>query len=275
MTLRPERVLLLGAGGPLGQTLARGLARGGAEVTATGRHLNPDALDVSDWRKVSDFIQGLAPTTVIYLVNGSVDTDFRTEAGKAIGNLKNALIAASGASVRRFLFTSSAAIYGDQGELPFHEQDPKLGTSNYALLKSALEEIVEEHSRTTHMATASLRIFNVYGSGFNTSLINKLMDPETTPDLAVSESYVRDYVHSEDVVSAIASFIKSDIAGHSVFNIGTGHATSNALLAQLFADRSFRPATFDGRSRSVADAENAKRTFGFLAKMSIEEFMNI
>lgn len=274
MILLPESVLILGAGGPLGVAIARGLSREGAAVTATGRSSGPETLDVSEWHKVSERISNLSPTTVIYLVNATLGRDFRTSADNAVANLRNVLNATSLAPVRRFVFASSAAVYGDHGASPFREGDPRSGTTNYALLKSELERVVEEHSNSASMKTAALRIFNVFGPGFKTSLINKLLNPAITPELAVSENYVRDYVYSEDVVAAIISFIEFDIVGHSIFNIGSGRAMSNARLAQLFSEKSFHATSYKGHSWSVSDIKKASTELNFVPKMSVEDYVD-
>jgi UDP-glucose 4-epimerase len=274
MNLIPEKVLLLGAGGPLGQALAKGLSQEGARVVATGRSLDPGSLDVSHWKETSERILGLSPATLLYLVNDKSLDEYGASAGKAAGNLRNILTAATQARVRRFVFASTAAIYGDQGEIPFKENDPRSGTSRYALLKIALESIIEDHAEKTGMATTTLRIFNVFGPGFSSSLINKLADPSVIPDLGISENFVRDYVHSNDVVAAVVGLLKSYEVGYTVFNVGSGRAISNTRLARIFEYASFFKSDYNGHSWSVADITLAQERLNFIPKISLEEFVN-
>lgn len=171
-----------------------------------------------------------------------------------VGGLAAMLAAIDGTGVRRFVFSSSAAVYGSPEEPFVTELSPTVPINPYGRTKLVGEWMLEDAVRAQSFSAASLRYFNVAGAGWP-----DLGDPETlnlvtivldrierglapmvygddfeTPD----GSGVRDYVHVLDLADAhIAALDRlGEDSGHRVFNVGTGVGTSVFELLQTVAE---------------------------------------
>ena len=148
------------------------------------------------------------------------------------------------ANVRRFVFASSASIYGDQQALPLSENLPPRPLSPYAASKLAGEGLCQAYAYAYQLETVALRAFNVYGprqdpgspySGVITIFLEHIQRG-VPPTIYGDGAQTRDFVHVRDVAQAYVAASQSAGGSGAVYNIGTGRETSlNALLA-LFCD---------------------------------------
>lgn len=135
-------------------------------------------------------------------------------------------------NVKRFVFSSSASVYGDQDILPLEENMLPNPMSPYALHKLIGEHYCTLYNELYGIETASLRYFNVYGprqniEGDYSLLIPKFIDKALNGEMLVingTGENTRDYVYVSDVVDAN---IKAALSNNKkifgeVFNIGTG-----------------------------------------------------
>lgn len=159
-----------------------------------------------------------------------------------VGGLAGLLMAADRAGVRRFVFSSSAAVYGAvEGRVD--EDHPTAPVSPYGATKLAGEQLVAAAASADGIAAASLRYFNVGGAATPEladteaqNLIPLVFDaleagrpPEIFGDdySTVDGTGVRDYVHVDDVARAHLDVLDVlDRPGHRVYNVGTGEGTS-------------------------------------------------
>jgi nucleoside-diphosphate-sugar epimerase len=159
-----------------------------------------------------------------------------------IKGTKLLLNAAEKKNVKRFVFASSAAIYGADPRLPKLETMDGVPISPYGNSKSIGEMAVIGSHERTKLKGVALRYFNVYGprqnpnsdySGVITKFISKMLRDER-PTIYGDGEQTRDFVFVEDVVQANLLALKKKDALGQVFNIGTGHQTTlNELVAVL------------------------------------------
>lgn len=202
--------------------------------------------------------------------------------------------------VNRFVFSSSATVYGDN-EVPFVESMPLLSTTNpYGETKVISERILTDFAKVNPACSiALLRYFNPVGA-HESGLIGE--DPSGVPnnlmpyitqvakgkqtklrifgdDYATNDGTgVRDYVHVCDLAQGhVAAFNKS-IPGIHVYNLGTGRGTSVLQLVEAFeqANRIKLPYEIVERragdiAECYADVSKAKRDLGWTAKLGLEE----
>jgi UDP-glucose 4-epimerase len=125
------------------------------------------------------------------------------------GGTLNLLEAARRADVRRFLFASSAAVYGDHIELPLQENIPPRPLSPYAASKVAGEALCQTYQAAYNLPTVVLRFFNVYGprqdpdspySGVISIFVGR-MRRGLPPVIYGNGSQTRDFVFVSDVVA--------------------------------------------------------------------------
>jgi UDP-glucose 4-epimerase len=205
-----------------------------------------------------------------------------------------------GAGIRRVVFSSTAATYGEAQRIPITEQDAQWPTNPYGWSKLFLERLLSSYDRAYGMKFVSLRYFNAAGA---TSRCGEDHDPEThlipnmlkaasgeTADIAVFGSDyptpdgtpIRDYVHVIDLADAhIRALEHLRNGGSSDFlNLGTGHGysvlevieaarkiTGRPIRARLEARRAGDPAAL------VADAAKANEVLGWAPASNLESII--
>jgi UDP-glucose 4-epimerase len=143
----------------------------------------------------------------------------------------------------RFVFSSSAATYGEPIMNPIHEVDPKEPVSPYGESKLMIDMILESYHRAYDFNYVSFRYFNACGADSNarhgqepgaTHLIAKLLEATRDDEQfriygdnypTVDGTCVRDYVHVADIARAHALALHHDIPA-GVYNLGSNEGTS-------------------------------------------------
>jgi UDP-glucose 4-epimerase len=144
-------------------------------------------------------------------------------------------------NVKRFVFASSAAIYGLAPYNCLSEDSLCIPSSPYGASKLSIENYLHAYSTTYGLESVILRYFNVFGprqkydsdySGVITVFINKLSNRET-PVIFGDGKQTRDFVHVKDVVQANILAMDSNDAAGGTFNISSGRATSIIELLEI------------------------------------------
>jgi UDP-glucose 4-epimerase len=150
------------------------------------------------------------------------------------------------ANVPSFLFSSSAAVYGETDVLPIVEESPCVPVSPYGQTKLAGEWLTHAVGTAAGMRTVALRYFNVAGAGrpeladrTGMNLVPMLLRAiasGTSPEIFGSDyptrdgTCVRDYIHVVDVaeahVAAVRRLVDGSIDEPLTLNIGTGQGVS-------------------------------------------------
>lgn len=143
--------------------------------------------------------------------------------------------------VKKILFSSSAAVYGNNPELPKKETSPIDPLSPYAVDKFATERFVIDYGRLYDIPTVATRFFNVYGPKQNPaspysgvlSLILTSLERKQEFTLFGDGLQTRDFVFVKDVVSALCLLMVNENATHDVYNVATGssHALNDVIKA--------------------------------------------
>lgn len=141
--------------------------------------------------------------------------------------------------LKRFLFSSSAAVYGDEPTLPKREESVIRPLTPYAIDKFASEKMAMIYNLLYDIPTSATRFFNVYGpnqnpespySGFISILVDRLKNEKELTIFGNGEQ-TRDFVYVEDVVNALLLIATSDKSRGQVYNVGTGsRITLNDLV---------------------------------------------
>jgi UDP-glucose 4-epimerase len=158
-----------------------------------------------------------------------------------VGGTRNLLDAMRAHAVRRLVFSSTAATYGDPETIPITEDQPPAPVNAYGASKLAVDLMIRDECRAHGLAAASLRYFNVAGASGE---LGEDHDPEThliplvlqaaagaRDDIAVfgtdyptrDGTAVRDYIHVEDLGQAhLLALDRLEPGTHHVINLGTG-----------------------------------------------------
>jgi len=158
----------------------------------------------------------------------------------------NLLEAARKYNVKRFIFSSSAAVYGDQDTLPIKEDAELKPLSPYALHKVIGEQYCTLYNRLYGLETVCLRYFNVYGprqnpDGGYASLIPKCISAMSKGEVFTINgdgSQTRDFIFVEDIVAANmkAALIDSPNVSGNAYNIGSGVETSVKEIVTIIGE---------------------------------------
>jgi nucleoside-diphosphate-sugar epimerase len=217
-------------------------------------------------------------------VSRSVDDPAPTNEVNVTGTL-NLLKACLDSNVKRFIFSSSTAIYGDTKTLPISEDSVPQPISPYAVSKLAAECYTRVFYEVYGFETVCLRYFNVYGprqeygpySGVITAFINRLNHGEP-PIIYGDGEQTRDFVEVKDVVEANMLALRKKNAVGQTFNIATELPTTVNQLAKLLQEimdiTELKPVYAEPRPGDIkynyASISKAREILGYEPKVSLK-----
>jgi nucleoside-diphosphate-sugar epimerase len=214
----------------------------------------------------------------------SIDDPIGTNNANVVGTL-TLLEAARRNKIKKFIFSSSSSVYGDQ-ENPIMQEDMKLNPLHpYALQKWVGEEYCKLYSRLFGLRTVRLRYFNVYGprqilQGDYALVIGRFMkQKEKGEKLTIygDGEQTRAYTHVTDVIKAnlLASQLEMEEGQSEAFNIGTTVETSVNKIAELIGGEVNHiipnPRGNFEEKRKAANIDKAKRVLNWEPTVSIEQ----
>lgn len=151
-------------------------------------------------------------------------------------------------NIKKIIFASTSSVYGNQDILPIRENNPKNPTNTYSMTKLATEMELESYTWAHNFSVVVFRIFNVAGAykGYGWSrktkigIIQLIMQTlrKNEPFTIFGDTFStsdgtneRDYIHILDIANAIILSLDALESGkYKVYNLGTGHPTSNLKL---------------------------------------------
>lgn len=234
---------------------------------------------MTDFNGLRNTIRSVKPDAIIHLagVSGAAcDQDPDRSHQVNVTAMQVLCDAAAIAGTSRIVFSSTAAIYGDQRPHAVSEGDAIHLTSSYARSKSQAEKILREAADTNAFSSVALRIFNVYGENFASSLVQRLQasTPRNPVLLQGLDTFVRDYVHVDDVAEAILLALGLPSKGHMTVNIGSGVPTTNRQLVRLLSAKG--PIHYQvgetAQSYSCADIRLATDILDYTPTKSFQDF---
>ncbi|MFF3561520.1 UDP-glucose 4-epimerase GalE [Streptomyces sp. NPDC002574] len=308
--------LITGGTGFIGSHVVRAMTRAGERVVVyddgsagvasrvpadvprvTGSTLDRDLLD----RTIAEHgVTGVVHLAARKQVGESVEQPLRYYR-ENVGGLGTLLEAVAAAGVGRFVFSSSAAVYGLPDVPLVTESTPCLPMSPYGETKLAGEWLVRAAGRAHGISTACLRYFNVAGAAVpelaDTGVFNvvpmvfqKLTEGE--PPLIFGDDYptpdgtcVRDYIHVEDLADAHLAAARwvtgREAAEDLTVNIGRGEGVSVRELIDLVTEIAgypevtpvVTPRRAGDPASVVASAELIRKELGWSAVRGVREMV--
>jgi UDP-glucose 4-epimerase len=297
------RFLVTGGAGFLGSALANRLARDGHQVrviddlsAGDSACLDDQVLftrgDVSDRPKLWTLLQNV---DCVYHLAARVLVSESILYPRAynevnVGGTVSVMEAMRDAGVRRVVFTSSGAVYGEQAEQPVREDQIPNPQSPYAVSKLAAEYYVRTIGALWGIETVILRIFNAYGPGQNLPPSHPPVVPRFLHQALHGGSLVifggggqtRDFVYVDDVVEALVTAATAADVDRRVINVGVGSETSVNGLVALVAkvtgqevDLLHSPAESGGVSRLYADVSVARRLLDYEPRVDLAQGLRL
>lgn len=216
---------------------------------------------------------------------------------------ENLLSAMETAGVKKFVFSSTAAVYGIPEKTPITEDSPTEPINPYGQSKLAVEKMCHDQSRTMKLNYAALRYFNACGAGSNAALgedhrpeshlipltIHAAMGKRSdikiygtdydTPD----GTCIRDYIHIDDLCRAhLLALDRLDRESEIICNLGNekGHSVREVIeTVKKVSGKDFKVTEVGRRSgdppRLTADATKARKELGWkIEKPNLEEIVS-
>lgn len=297
------RFLITGAAGFLGSALANQLARDGHSVRglddlSTG---NPEALlpevhltrgDINDRPRLWTLLQDIdcvyhlaarvsVPESMLY------PREYNTV---NVGGTVTLMEAIRDVGVRRVVFISSGAVYGEQSTQPLTEDASPNPQSPYAVSKLSAEYYVRTIGMLWNIETVVLRVFNAYGPGQHIPPVHAPVIPLFLRQAANNGTLVihgdgsqtRDYVYVDDVVTAMVAAATAKEANQKIINVGSGVETSIRELVRLVIATTggnpeviYNPRNEGGVRRMCASLRLAEAVLGYHPTTSLEEGLRL
>ncbi|MBW7955739.1 NAD-dependent epimerase/dehydratase family protein [Patescibacteria group bacterium] len=288
------KVIVTGGSGFLGHHLCKALIAEGHSVKNVDLKPNPDVetviADICDSQKMLEVITDA--DTVFHLAA-------LIEAGESvkfpqrfvdvnISGTVSVLEAMRQNGVKNFIFSSSAAVYGEPLHTPIKEDDRTLPINPYGMTKLAMEALVSSYVASYQMTGVGLRYFNLYGpeehhEPESHAIPRFIHQIETGQEVTVwgSGEHQRDFIYITDVVDAHLQAIalcQNQPEKYHYFNLSTNRPTMVREVITMLEELLGKKANihnFPNRPGDplilVADSSKATELLGWKAKVAIQE----
>lgn len=274
------RILIGGHKGFIGCRLFESLSNDGFSVRGIGRSDGLDLTDPNIFSKIDKF------DIFIHLAGSSyVPDSYEAPLEFYKNNILTTIHALELARANKAsLIFFSSYVYGIPKYLPIDEKHPIASINPYAESKIIGERICTAYNRDFGVPVAIIRPFNVYGKGQRSSfliptIINAVLSEKPVVELKDSRPR-RDFVHVDDVVSAVEALIpKVRELNFSTFNIGSGISHSIQEVADLVMKETgiFKELVFSNDKRplevleTVSDISKIKNELGWSPLISLQK----
>ena len=242
-----NKVLVTGASGFIGRRLALFFLEKQYEVVGWNRiredNVFPiESVDMSSIDSIEKELSLVKPDIIIHCA-GSADV------GKSVKNPEmdfqgnvvlthNLLFAMHrlGMKDTRFVFLSSAGVYGNPKSLPITEDMEVNPLSPYAVHKVMCEDLCKYFVKNYGMDVKVARIFSAYGVGLKKQIFWDMYNKSRSGKLSMfgTGNESRDYIHVDDVVKSLFLLATTE-SKHVFFNIANGEEVTIRLATKIFA----------------------------------------
>jgi UDP-glucose-4-epimerase GalE len=311
---RESSVLVVGGAGYIGCHAAHALRRSGYEAIlydnlSRGHRFLAEGFEliVADLADHGELAKALKRVSAVmhFAADSQVGESVQNPRKYFSNNVQNGLAllnATLDAGVRKFIFSSTCAVYGIPANVPITEQTPRQPVSPYGTSKLFLENALEGYAGGYGLRSVSLRYFNAAGAD-ESGTIGEVHDPEThlipcalkavtgeqgpleifgadypTPD----GTCVRDYIHVSDLAEAhvLAFEHLDDIEDAAQYNLGTGTGASVQNVIAIIEEvtgrsvpRRMAPRRSGDPPELVADPSRARTELGWKARRSLRDMV--
>lgn len=313
-----RKILVTGGAGYIGSVTTRFLQKEGYDVTVfdnlstgkreavkNGKLVVGDIADRAALEKVfaSDKFDAVMHFAGSLIVEESVKDPAKYYKNNVVNGL-NLLDAMVNRGVKKIVFSSTAAVYGQPQKIPVTENTPCQPVNPYGETKLIFERMLEDYSQSYGIHSISLRYFNAAGAwpeeglgyrvtGQETHLIPRVLNVamgETEEVEIYGQDYattdgtcVRDYIHVLDLAEAHMLALEKLAAsnGAYAYNLGTGKGNSvlEVVDAAVEITGKMIPIKQGGRrsgdpEKLIADASKAGKDLGWTAQRGLGDIID-
>jgi UDP-glucose 4-epimerase len=241
-------LLITGANGFIGGVIGRAWqARGGSVVGLVRLEARADAATIAfpihrrplTPDEVRSAIEHFSPDAVLHAAGtasvGASLADPATDYAASVATAHAALEGIRRSRRRpRFLFPSSAAVYGEPATLPVAETAPIRPLSPYGYHKAMAELLIQEYARCFDVPVLIFRLFSVFGAHQRRLLVHELFERFSRDAIVTVQGTgeeMRDFLHEDDMAAAVLGLLPRIHDPAVVINLATGEGTRVAAVA--------------------------------------------
>lgn len=320
------KILVTGSSGLIAAPLCYELMKNGNHVIGIDNYINSSSnntqtlnsnfsenftfynLDLSsDCAKLNTVFKNHTPDAIIHLAALKSVQESMSQPKKYwennINSTNNILNSMEEINCNKIIFSSSAAVYGNQKFQPVKENSRLKPVSIYGKTKVECEKLISDAVKKNNINAVSLRYFNPVGmhssklfkevignekGSIMQEIIKSALDKETILEI-YGDTYPtndgtceRDFIHIEDLIDAhikSIDFIEHNV-GHHVFNVGTGNAISIHKLIKAFIKYNRVPINYIFTNKkhgdihtSFADISRIKKNLNWQSQKSLEDMV--
>ena len=311
-------ILVVGGAGYIGSHAARALKRAGYEAIIYDSLVNGHRRLTKGFELIeADMADDAKLSAALKRVDGVMHFAAHAYVGESVENPRkyfhnnvesalNLLNLTVDAGIRRFVFSSTCAVYGEPAKVPITEDNPRQPVNPYGTSKLFCEYALEAYDRAYGLRSARLRYFNAAGAD-ESGEIGELHTPEThliplalaatqdgagagaelkifgadypTPD----GTCVRDYVHVTDLAEAHVRALQNLEKGNESIALNLGSGQGNSVLEVIHAAEAatgrpvrhkFGPRRAGDPPVLVADPALAQKVLGWKAARGLTEIVS-
>lgn len=320
------KILVTGSSGLIAAPLCYELMKNGNHVIGIDNYINSSSkntqtlnsnfsenftfynLDLSsDCTKLNTVFKNHRPDAIIHLAALKSVQESMSQSKKYwennINSTNNILNSMEEINCNKIIYSSSAAVYGNQEVQPVKENSRLKPVSVYGKTKVECEKLISDAVKKNNINAVSLRYFNPVGmhssklfketignekGSIMQEIIKSALDKETILEI-YGDTYPtndgtceRDFIHIEDLIDAhikSIDFIEHNV-GHHVFNVGTGNAISIHKLIKAFIKYNRVPVNYIFTNKkhgdihtSFADTSRIKKNLNWQSQKSLEDMV--
>ncbi|GMR20913.1 MAG: NAD-dependent epimerase/dehydratase family protein [Gammaproteobacteria bacterium] len=244
--------------------------------------------DIRDGKLTDECVRGcdaVVHLAAVASVQASVDDPLGTHGSNFDGTL-NLLEGCRKHGVARFIYASSAAVYGDTETIPVAETASLNPLTPYAVDKLSGEYYLSYFNRQYDLNTTAFRFFNIYGprqdpsspySGVISIFVHRALSNQGVTIFG-DGGQTRDFVYVGDLAAMLVASLDREDMGGAVINLGRGRQTSllelltalESLTGNTIA-REFLQARAGDIRHSCADIVRLKKYFDKVPETDIEQ----
>tara|TARA_B100001057_G_scaffold500955_2_gene619211 strand:- start:4293 stop:5252 length:960 start_codon:yes stop_codon:yes gene_type:complete len=282
-----KNILITGGAGFIGSNLANFLIKKKFNITivdnlSIGKRkniknkkiifVNKDILDINriKFKKKFHSVVHLAAKAEILIPKKKEDVYYESN----ISGLQSVLNFTANHGIKKFIFASSASVYGDTENKKVSESFKLNPQHFYAYTKYIGEKMVRSYCSANNINFTILRFFNVYGSNSNAVVAKFIAQKIQNKKITIygNGKQKRDFVHVDDLSGAVHKIINSK-SQNDIFNIGAGKAESILNLKNIIShkrDHIFLEKRNDDIEISISNINKIKKRLFWKPKISFK-----